>query len=69
MARKTIPVVVEKGPACGQCQWYEPDSGEDYGECFFNPPQASLAEDGTVNVVRPFVGVDERACSRFKGRQ
>lgn len=64
---KTISIE-SVNPTCGHCQWFERGEGVEYGECFFNPPSALLNDDGSVEILRPIVDIDERTCSRFKGK-
>jgi hypothetical protein len=57
----------DKGDVCGQCRHFEPDDDGD-GTCYESPPLAHLDGEGHLYALRPPVGADCRACSRFQQR-
>lgn len=66
---KVVEIASTDRPTCSDCYWFERVDTEGFGECFYNPPSASFDEEGAVQVCRPLVVLDERACSKFRSNQ
>lgn len=59
------------GPTCQDCVFWvpEPESGNELGECFRNPPIAVIDSEEGIACVRPMTAKADRACGEFKAKQ
>lgn len=58
----------DEGPRCGSCYYFHTEDGE-VGECFANPPETHVEDDGGAYNVRPVITHDEFPCRHWKAKQ